>query len=435
MGIHVTLLAKGLFRDQELLGVKGRLPLGWFLAFESSLRTSKGAELARSRASKIVAGPRLRIALDGFVALLEKHRGRVYIDSELQDAELFEERYGAAKRFFADLDVEELGEHSLEYGDDGVLELEPGCYATELFGYGDYEWLYPQTEEDEEQEAAVQRAFAGVSFEYQISAANDGWTIKAGGHSFQGHIDSEEKLTVWAAHLSRHLSILGRGTGRPWTQAPNARAFWSAMEPFEPDRKALAERTRKRFIEAFANQRPSFTIDIGELGHLHVERVGPPEWTNHLHAELRAGPGDASWRAPLPEYFVPYHEQEAIFESTLRSMVAESRSATGASFGALELFSNILVPDRFDDQFVPAQRLSTEESPASIVFQGNAILVLSAAGQRVSFKLSLPPIDRALPIVVSGWRIAPSGDRFATVLRIGTRRWQFDSAGVLYEAR
>jgi hypothetical protein len=82
--------------------------------------------------------------------------------------------------------------------------------------------------------------------------------------------------------------------------------------------------------------------------------------------------------------------------------------------------------------FVPARALDREETPATFVFVGAALIVVKAAGSRVSFHFPVPSdFDKNAQPFVSGWWTARSGDRFASVLRVGDRTWRCDTEGRL----
>lgn len=71
------------------------------------------------------------------------------------------------------------------------------------------------------------------------------------------------------------------------------------------------------------------------------------------------------------------------------------------------------------------------ELAATIVFVGANLLVLDAGGRRVSFKFPVQGISKTDGARVSGWWTTPAGTHAATVLRIGSRTWQFEPSGKL----
>jgi len=71
------------------------------------------------------------------------------------------------------------------------------------------------------------------------------------------------------------------------------------------------------------------------------------------------------------------------------------------------------------------------EIAATIVFVGANMVVLDAGGRRVSFKFPVQDISTTDSAHVSGWWTTPAGTHAATVLRIGSRTWQFEPSGKL----
>jgi hypothetical protein len=82
----------------------------------------------------------------------------------------------------------------------------------------------------------------------------------------------------------------------------------------------------------------------------------------------------------------------------------------------------------FTAGFAPARGRTFEETPATLVFRGANLLIVMANSARVSFHFPVPAdIGLHTPIFVSGWWEARSGDRFASMLRLGERVFQFDN--------
>ncbi|MBN2196772.1 MAG: hypothetical protein JW751_28460 [Polyangiaceae bacterium] len=128
----------------------------------------------------------------------------------------------------------------------------------------------------------------------------------------------------------------------------------------------------------------------------------------------------------LGTLLVTYHEEIAAQVPELRPDIERALQTVGwqaALREAPELWARRLVQGEVD---------YTEE-PASIVFVGANLVVVSVGTERFTFKFPVEGIAKADPAHVSGWWTTPAGTRAASVLRIGERRWRFDFEGKLVE--
>ncbi|MDF2697303.1 MAG: hypothetical protein K0S65_5686 [Labilithrix sp.] len=79
---------------------------------------------------------------------------------------------------------------------------------------------------------------------------------------------------------------------------------------------------------------------------------------------------------------------------------------------------------------VPARQLATTEIAGEYAFVGAKLVIVVADGTRTAFKLDVPKdLDRSVPPMVSGFWTARSGQRFASILRVGQRVLRFDNDG------
>ncbi|MBN2197323.1 MAG: hypothetical protein JW751_31260 [Polyangiaceae bacterium] len=126
----------------------------------------------------------------------------------------------------------------------------------------------------------------------------------------------------------------------------------------------------------------------------------------------------------LGTLLVTYHEEIAAQVPELRPDIERALQTEGwqaALCEAPELWARRLVQGEVD---------FTEE-PATIVFVGANLVVVSVGTERFTFKFPVEGIARTDPARVSGWWTTPAGTRAATVLRIGSRTWRFDFGGKL----
>jgi len=122
----------------------------------------------------------------------------------------------------------------------------------------------------------------------------------------------------------------------------------------------------------------------------------------------------------LGALFVAYHEQIAEQGPELRADIQRALRTElwrTALRDAPELWARRLVRGEVDPT----------EQPADIVFWGTNLVVLSVGTGRYTFKLPTDGIDRSEAAHIAGWWTTPAGTRAATILRIGSRRWHFDS--------
>jgi hypothetical protein len=128
----------------------------------------------------------------------------------------------------------------------------------------------------------------------------------------------------------------------------------------------------------------------------------------------------------LGTLLVTYHEEIAAQVPELRpdiELAVQTDAWKAALREAPELWAKRLVQGEVD---------FTEE-PASIVFVGANLVVVSVGTERFTFKFPVEGISKADPAFVSGWWTTPAGTRAATVLRIGSRTWRFDFEGRVVE--
>ncbi len=177
--------------------------------------------------------------------------------------------------------------------------------------------------------------------------------------------------------------------------------------------------------------RPPFAIDLGSIGHLRLEHVTTPEYEPHTRAQIAVGAGDSSWCTANPKLPVPPAVQALEVLEMLRAVNDEAR---GLMIGwpllrhfapvaeSLRLRGRSVDPERFTVGFAPARELDAAETAATFVFVGAALITVKADGCRMAFLFWVPAdFDKSLQPYVSGWWTARSGDRFASILRVGHR--------------
>jgi hypothetical protein len=71
--------------------------------------------------------------------------------------------------------------------------------------------------------------------------------------------------------------------------------------------------------------------------------------------------------------------------------------------------------------------------PATVVFVGANLVVVTADGERLTFRFDTNTFDRTASLSVSGWIVTPAGTRRATRFTAGRTTWHFDPAGSLAE--
>ena len=112
--------------------------------------------------------------------------------------------------------------------------------------------------------------------------------------------------------------------------------------------------------------------------------------------------GDPTWRVPLPSHLLSPAAQTAIIDEVLAEGAQATASAEGwrlpwvrTTLGSwvavaaepLALFVDRVEPERVTGGFLPARVCALEESRATITFRGANLLILTADGARVSFRL------------------------------------------------
>lgn len=229
-----------------------------------------------------------------------------------------------------------------------------------------------------------------------------------------------------------------------------AEAFAARMHALEVDRDALVAAIPSRLAHAverfvtLSSPPQSLALDMGPFGALLLDRVTAPEWEPHVHARFEARHGDASWCAPDPELFVsPFAQQQLVADFLARAFAAADSETPltlewprGASNQSPLVIRRLGVdPARFTAGFQPARATDLHETPATYVFVGANLVIVTAEASRVSFRFAVPPGLAEQEPFVSGWWTARSGERFALVLRVGTQVWRFDIGGHLLEAQ
>jgi hypothetical protein len=258
------------------------------------------------------------------------------------------------------------------------------------------------------------------------------------------------KLSAWATHIADHFGLLSlsRQTSGyvDWWHQPGAAAFGAAMPTLDEDLEVSRTELRSRLAEtiaafAMSPSRPPIAIDLGAIGHLRLEHVTTPEYEPHIRAQIAVGAGDSSWCIANPKLLVPPAVQAHEVSEILREVTDEEGGLLIAwphlrHFApvaeSLRLRGRCVDPERFTVGFAKARELDAAETAATFVFVGAALITVKADGCRMAFHFSVPAdFDKSLQPYVSGWWTARSGDRFASVLRVGHRVWRFDTSGKL----
>lgn len=272
--------------------------------------------------------------------------------------------------------------------------------------------------------------------------------------SFSEEARSPAQLAAWAGHVAEHFQLFTFPRGRwanAWWQDARAAEVGERMQPLDEDvvalRAGLGERLDRAIRDALRLRirvGHAANVDLGPLGCLVLEPVVHPDWEPHVRATLHPSAGDPSWRNADPRSFVPPSVQQRIVAGWLDDLAG--RAATGAVVllanedrPQLSLEAGRPAPERFVvreggrfHDLVPARALVNEEVEGRYVFVGAAMIIVATADTRTAFKLPVPAdLDRSVPPRVSGFWTAKSGDRFASVLRIGSRAWRFDNDGRL----
>jgi hypothetical protein len=486
---YLTVSARRDGRDgRVLLSGKRNVPAAWLFAFAGpqAAPVREARARARRRVERLRPGPRLAAVFDGFLGLLESLADDQWLlvdVTEMGDAGEAHRREALA--IVAALDAPDADPRALDLEEWEVSDLElddHGRDSSYLFFGGpeeeEYAWLRPPEAGDAAAIADVLRAMkgytrlsgpvatardlrfafrhpahAGVVFAVRIVegelelSAHGSERAAEDPHDFEsiafGPLDDAGRLAAWAEHLAAHFSSLRLPSREEWAKgfhwwtSPGGAEFGERMKPYDADARALRDGVATRLANAVGEflrwqwqTKPRAAFDLGALGHLSLERVEAPEWEPHFFASVRPGPADATWRAPDPGLLVPPSQQNAIVGEVLAAL---ARSPEGWPVATtVRLFADRVEPPRFTSDGSPPRARTFEETPATIVFCGANLLVVTANGARLSFRFPVPPeLGPSTPVFVSGWWTARSGDRFASVLRFGGRTLHFDNDGKL----
>lgn len=375
--------------------------------------------------------------------------------------------------------VERRGRVTYELTEEGV----DGSYP--LFGGSTDDtlpWLRPASPDDDRVLSLLRRAFAGFRVASPPTASEDAirlqythpahrdvrffvdtnlafWGERAdGARILFGPIEREAQLFAWAAHVGEHLQLLAfppPGVQAWWWTCAGANGFSESISPLEEDlasfRRALGLKLAQAMMQR-AGPRATLPgqrgpVDLGPLGCADFVHVTEPGWEPHVRAVLHRTRGDAFWHAPDPGVLAPPSMQHAEATAFLASL-AEAAQAGGAVVRAtaedatdviFTIHADRIEPERFVveprgrwDVTVPARRLDSTEVRGEYAFVGSGLVIVVADGTRTAFKLPVPSdLDRSVAPMVSGFWTATSGERFASVLRVGQRVWRFDNMGRL----
>jgi hypothetical protein len=368
--------------DEFFLEGKRRIPLAWALAFAKSevdpkrLRVeASGADVVervRRRVAHLTpfVGPILRSVLEGFAAWTARVDAATWVlDAEQLDA------YPHMRRYLVDL---------LAWA--GSLDRKP---------------------EDVD--------FDEADADAELERGDDGlWEIPDG--------DEDVIYFVFGGTLDAPLAWLAPQIDRP------------PPPPEDPRVRVARELVRAILARAHGADltTPPPPVDLGPLGALEIVRVVDPSWEPHLRTVLRPGPGDSRWRVDAGAGAALLAEMEGAARASGWA-ICDERDPSVVLF---TVFHDRVEPERFvlDERHrtAPARRLDTAEIAGSYAFVGTSLLIVVADGTRTAFKLQIPPdFDRQATPMVSGFWTAKSGQRFASVLRVGRRSWRFDNEGRL----
>jgi hypothetical protein len=481
---------KDLESGRAFLEAKRNVPLAWVLAFERD-DVRDGQRIVRKRqdaiallrrrfgASRGVLGPKVAAIGYGFIGFLEAQSERwLVVDAEeLASAwegidDYLAERFTLAEAW-PDLDGEALDadEYGIERDDiedeDALVDVvEPYRFVGGSLDE-DLAWLRPPSSAQESLVAVARAAFEragytqvegprafedydeivfthpkhdGVRFAVRV-AEDEGAALFAQRGKRQialgNRLVDVAELDAWANLVAEHLGLLSfQGGDAHWATCAGANDFGERMPALPEHAARLRQSLEGRFVERIVRfetdpRLPFVILNLGPTRALRLDRVIDPAWEPHVRASLVEGiPGEPWWQGALPHLILPPSVQHALSLEWLGQLPGK-RIANAFSL-ELSPDGRSVTPERFDGTGRPVTKLDRTEVEGTYVFVGANLVIVTADGTRSAFRFVVPPdLDRRLSPFVSSFRTAPSGERFASVLRIGTRVWRFDNDGKL----